>query len=155
MAKTIKYALREKASRKLLGYTLSSNAEGDFCVENQYCLYAGDEKVWQVDEAWQAEYVRQNSTEWYNAGYETPTHDYEPEELEVVEVTTVVDEKLVEVKIPTNEEYWNWKYGSGGPSEDLKHLKFLLGLDKANKANDPGVYNIGEYFRVQEKNRGE
>jgi len=110
MSTEIKYALRYKKKNKLLGYYISSNADGDFCCDSQYILsYIEMDNIWFVDSPEKAEWVRHNSTLWYNADYNTPTHEYEAKELEVVKVKITTDIETLKVKIPTFKEMAKWK----------------------------------------------
>lgn len=106
---TLKYGLREKKTGKLVGLNARANSEDCDGVSVTYTLskYA-DGGAWLVDEPEHAEYVRQNSTEWYNAGVDTPENDFEPNELEVVRVKQEVN--LVKVKIPTVAQYFKLRY---------------------------------------------
>lgn len=78
------FALRHIPTGQLLGVELTPN-DGDFCVSVEVELSRFEDSVWVVTSRTVAEAAR-TSTEWYNAGYSTPTHAYSPEELEVVEL---------------------------------------------------------------------
>lgn len=107
----LKYGLRHKASGLLLIAEVRSNGEHEFCGSTETTLtHGGDgEPAWMVPTPEHAEYVRQFSTEWYNSGYDTPGHPYEPEELEVVEIEVITRADPVNVVIPTPEEYFREK----------------------------------------------
>lgn len=111
------YCLRHKISGELIGYFTSSNADGSFCVDVQYILTEGAEnnKLWSVKDKYQAEYVRKFSTEWYNAGYDSPTHYFKPDDLEVVEVEIIQKVTPVKVSIPTLKEYLEVAYKERDP----------------------------------------
>ncbi len=85
----IRYGLLHLKTKQLLGfYTVSSDGADD-CVSVQYILdqYENRDKLWIVRSRELAEAVRLNSTAWYNASYETPSHAFTADELKVVEVT--------------------------------------------------------------------
>jgi hypothetical protein len=115
--KTIKYGLRDKKTGKLMGFYTRANPEDCEGVSVTYNLSKNGETAWLVGTPEHAEYVRLNSTEWYNAGYETPENEYDPNELEVVKVEQTIEVNPVEVKIPTIEEYMKLRY----LRKDLKH----------------------------------
>ena len=87
MKTIIKYALKYVKSNTLLGFNIQSNGDEDFCNDLQHSLDIHEDNIWLVDKIEMAEYVKNNSTEWYNAGYNTPSHQFKPNELEVVKVT--------------------------------------------------------------------
>lgn len=113
--KQIKHALKHKKSGKLVGYCTSSNRDGEFCCDTQYILEINDDNIWYVDSKEHAEWVRHNSTEWFNAGYDTPTHYFKSSELIVVEA--IITTKDIEVEIPSYEEMAKWK--SKGNKKDF------------------------------------
>lgn len=124
------YCLKHKASGELIGYYTSSNNPGDDCVDVQYVLTEGvtDGRLWYVDDKYQAEYVRNFSTSWYNAGHDTPTHDFDADELEVVEVEITQKVTPVEVSIPTLKEYLKIAYKEKNPGHYeycMKHIDTL------------------------------
>lgn len=102
MTKVVKYGLRNKGDKEVLSYYSTSNAGSDFCVENSFMLSFGGAKMWLVDSPHQAEYVRQHSTPWYNAGYETPENPFD--DLEVVKITVGTEVEAENVSIPTLKE---------------------------------------------------
>ena len=79
------FYLREKETRKILEYETRSNAGGDCCVPAEYVLTDNGESPWCLTDVDRVIYVKYVSTPWYNADYDTPHHDYKPEELEVVD----------------------------------------------------------------------
>ena len=113
---TKKYGLRLKKTGKLLGTNISSNEGADFCGDVSVRLDDYSNNTWLVDSAINAEYVRNFSTAWYNADYKNPSHNYEAEELEVVESIIITSIAPVEVKIPTFEEYMKLKYEKSDPN---------------------------------------
>ena len=84
-----KYGLLHKKSNTLLGFYTTSNGDGE-CVDVEYNLSYNEENIWLVDTYDQAEFVRNNSTAWYNADYLTPQHSYRFEELSVVKLNIEV-----------------------------------------------------------------
>jgi hypothetical protein len=94
---TVKYGLRIKGTEDLLTYSSHSNAGGDFCVSTEYTI--GNSKydpVWLVDRQDTASKAATTNTPWYNADYDSPSHEswIEDAELEVVEVTLVQTVKV-------------------------------------------------------------
>jgi hypothetical protein len=103
----IQYGLARKKDGIPLGFQTLSNAGGVFCVDTQTNLVEPEygEKQWLVPELWQAEWVRTHSTPWYNAGYDTPTNNFDPEDLVVVKVTSIVKiEEADTSSLPSDEE---------------------------------------------------
>lgn len=90
-----KFGLLSIRSGKLCGFSTSSNDGNEFCNSVNYILEENrgywDYGVWLVNSYEQAEYVRNNATEWYNSGYDTPSHNFEANDLRVVEVKLVVN----------------------------------------------------------------
>lgn len=123
--KTIKYGIRLKKTKELLTLDVSYNGDdAEFCGENTYTLCTYGKFPYLTDKPEIAEYVRQFSTPWYNSSQETPEHGNicKANELEIVEVETIVNEKPVKFKIPTIEEMWTFKYAKKEPN----HLAMLL-----------------------------
>lgn len=121
--RTKKFGLRHKEKDCVLGVARSSNVGSDCCGETQHILRTSSTEWWLVDDVQNAEWVRFNSTEWYNAEYDSPTHDYDPEELEVVSIVVETNVAPVKVKIPTPREYFKKRY-----AKDPRHWKYLEGL---------------------------
>lgn len=69
-----KYGIMDIRTNELLTYYMSSNAGGDFCVENEYILSRNDEDIWLVDDYETALKALTTDTKWYNADYNTPSH---------------------------------------------------------------------------------
>jgi len=149
--KEVKYALRHKKKKELVTYYTTSNEGGDFCGDTTCHLSTGSEKTWYAASPEHAEYVRKYSTRWYNAGYETPNHDFEPGELEVVKVTITVDEEPVKVEIPTVKQYFKMRYGEeGGPSKkDLGHLKHVLKCIDNGEDIAPSWHEMNEVLKYK------
>ena len=99
----IKYGLLHKKSGKIIGFETLSNSDGAYCVGVKYELDHYVNNQWLVDKPEHAEYVRNHSTEWYNAGYDTPNHSYKNSELEVIKIIQTIN--VESVKIPTYKEY--------------------------------------------------
>jgi len=119
-----KYRLRDKKTKKVLEYSWTSNKEGNFCVPSTCELHKSwDGNKWLIDSPTRAEYIRNFSTEWYNADYDTPNHDLKPEELEVVEVILIEKVKPVKVApVPTYKEFIKEMYEEENPG----HYEYLL-----------------------------
>lgn len=124
------YALRHKESGKLLRMTKSSNEGGDFCGDYTVRLdhWSGDNEpfdmdTWYIDEMYNAEFVRQFPTPWYNSGERCPMHDYEPDELEIVEIKREIRTAVKQVKIPTFLEYMALQY----KKKEKSHYEYIKG----------------------------
>lgn len=118
--KEIKYALKLKKTGKLLTYEESSNEGKDFCGNITVELSTYGDRIWYADTPEQAEYVRHYSTEWYNAGYDTPNHPYDIEDLITVKVEIEIIEEEIKVKLPTFEEFARYKADKyGNPEKDF------------------------------------
>lgn len=145
--KEIKYALKLKKKGILLGYYTTPN-HGDAC-DNQYILSETNSNIWYVDTKEHAEYVRNHSTEWYNAVYDTPTHDYKANELAIVKMEIITNMEEIEVKLPTYEEMAKFK--SKGNKDDY-------GFYMLQKKNHPEItysfYDMVEYFMVKGMENG-
>ena len=69
-----------------LGFSSSSNEDGEFCCAVAYSLDKYSDNVWLVKKREHAENAMETNTRWYNANYETPENDYIGKNLEVFEV---------------------------------------------------------------------
>lgn len=125
--KITKYGLRHIKTGEIAGVDRSSNADGEFCCDMQHILSLSSDEMWMAEDTIGAEYVRLNSTPWYNATEDTPTNDIEPEELEVVKITITTDIAKTEVTIPTFEEYMQERYGTPGVRRyDPGHVAYIM-----------------------------
>lgn len=98
----VTYALRLKDKNELLGFSVASNGDADNADSVSYSLSLYEGNVWEADSAEHAEWVRWNSTKWYNASHGTPINGFNPDTLEVVEIVKTV--KPVEVSLPSFKE---------------------------------------------------
>lgn len=125
------YGLRSKKTGDIVCYESTSNGDAEFCVSTQYTLDTTPtddaSKYWMVCNAFQAEWVRQNSTDWYNADMFSPTHPrkWNPDDYEVVAIEIKVRVKPVVVKIPSAEEYLKEKYEASDPKQYAYFIKEL------------------------------
>ena len=126
----------------------SSNRDSDYCCDIQHILslpskYSdGEGDVWCVDEMSGATYVKHNSTSWFNAGYETPTHEFKPEELEVVEYEVIVNvREIKQQEYPDFLTYINVVY-----KDSENELKCMLGQYEMDKNIKIGLYNYKKYL---------
>lgn len=133
----IVYALRHKETGMLLRMSRSSNDGGDFCNETTVRLnhWSGDDEAfdmdtWYIDEIYNAEYVRQYSTEWYNSGERCPQHDYKPDELEIVEIKREIRTAVKHVKIPNFLEYMKLHY----EEKEKAHYDYIKGEYEKDEA---------------------
>lgn len=143
MMKEIKYALKHKKTNTLLGYYSTSNEGGDFCGDTSYTLCTSGDRTWYADNPIQAEYVRNNSTKWYNAGYETPSHNFKANELAVVKVEITTDMEEIKIKLPSFEEIAKWKGEKYGEND----YKFLMYQKKEHPEIQFDLCDIQEYMR--------
>ena len=119
-----KFGLRFKSSGKIVTHYKESNGCSDCCGEFQHVLSERDtEEIWSVDTPENAEWVRLNSTQWYNAEYDTPTNDLDPEDLEVVKINIIISTSILPVQnnLPTQEEFYTLKYKEREP-EHYEHM---------------------------------
>jgi hypothetical protein len=123
------YALRHKETGRLLRMNKSSNGDAEFCNDQTVRLDHWmcddgffDMDTWYIDEIYNAEYVRQYSTEWYNSGERCPEHDYEPDDLEIVEIKREIRTAVKHVKIPTFPEYMTIKY----KDKEKGHYEYIM-----------------------------
>ena len=80
------YGILHLPTKKLLGFSTLSNCDADCCVDTQFELNLYSDNVWLVESREKAEKARIKNTPWYNAGYSTPTNEFVPNELKIVEV---------------------------------------------------------------------
>ena len=79
------FALRNKKTGKLMGFTFTTNSDGDFCTEVEFSLCDYSDSIWIVTDRAVADKAATTNTDWYNAGFDTPGNRYVGE-LEVVEL---------------------------------------------------------------------
>ena len=141
------YGLRLKKSKVLLGVYTTSNEGSDCCGDVSYHLTGGTDIPWMVDKKINASYVRMFTTPWYNAGYETPMHDFKPEELEVVKIEIRENVNAEEPDfIPTFAEYMQMRYNTPGKqSYDPKHYKCVM--DECKRRGKDGSYYLYDLER--------
>jgi hypothetical protein len=153
ITKEIVYGLRHVETGKLLYMNRSSNQGSDFCGDYSVKLdHYGDvdQDTWYVDELYNAEYVRQFSTEWYNSSEETPGHSYEPEELEVVEIQREIVTIPHTVKIPTYLEYIELSYKDKEPA----HYNYIKEeYEKSPRSFGSSPYSIYDLLMLIEKGK--
>lgn len=140
----IKYGLRHKPTNKILHVYTSDNAGSDgtynCCVTTQHTLTENAEdnlREWYADTPIDAEFVRRNSTAWYNANYETPTHHFEFDELEVVEIDIPEPKiKVLNIKLPTIREIFEWKEKKYYPNQPINGYRNVI-----NNCIQDGIIN--------------
>jgi hypothetical protein len=145
--KTIKYGLFSKETKKLVGYVSQHNEPGDN-VSNSYSLDLYSDDKWLVDTPEHAEYVRLNSTEWYNADIETPENNIDPETLDVVKVEIETNYEKVNVKIPTFKELMEYEYKNDNPS----HYHYILEELNKNPEMKYSLYELNDYLKERYEN---
>lgn len=144
----VKYGLMHIAKNKILGYE-AEVLDAEFTVGIAHSLSTDEDNEWLVDNAEHAEYVRQNSTEYYNADYDTPVNEYKPEELKVVMVLKVVTVEDVTVNIPSFKEMMEYKYGNAGKEPNVSHLQHVLQMKKKHPDLNYTLYDLIEWQRNQ------
>ena len=140
----IKYGLREKSTGKMATFTTEDRGGGDSVNPSYTLSFYKDDPIWLVDEAKRAAYVLHYSTPWYNAGYETPRHSFDPDEVEVVKVVTTFE--AVEVDVLTPEQYLRRKYS--GTEGDRAHRDHLLKIIKEGRDVSISIYEFLEFERM-------
>lgn len=138
-----KYALRHIASDNLLGFVTRSNDGQDFCGDVSYELVSYNDNIWYAKTPEHAEWVRNNSTEWYNAGYDTPQHSYRPEELVVEEHITTIHPLSV-IELPTFSEMMLWK------DKKFNENGHAFFIDNPNYSQKYSLYDLVEYLLDKE-----
>jgi hypothetical protein len=118
----VKYGLWHKKEECMLTVNVSSNEGSDFCIDVSHNLTTYGDQIWYVDNPYVAEYVRNFSTEWYNASYGTPSHEFDADELVVVRVKISTDYCQQDISVPTMEEYLKIKYSKTNPG----HYKYCM-----------------------------
>ena len=87
--KIVKYGLRLVKNGEFVSFSaISASLDGGSSVAFFLESYL-DNMIWMVDSEEKAEFVRLNSSPWYNADYDTPRHKFKPHELEVVKIELV------------------------------------------------------------------
>ena len=149
MIPTKGFGLRNIKTNTLVGVSTRSNEGGEFCGDVQYLLDLSGDTPWIVEDALTAAWVRENSTEWYNAGYETPTNEYDPESMEVVAIEIHV-KKVEQPNLPTHDEYINRRYNTPGlKSYDPEHAKMCLSK-KYGWNGSYTKYDLYDLIRMEE-----
>lgn len=145
----IKYGLRNKKTKKLMQFDTTSNDGGEFCNSIEYSLSEfGDDGEWLVDSPEHAEWVRLNSTEWYSAGFDTPSHKLKADDYEVVMVEIVQEISKVDVKLPTPLELAEMRYAKTEPG----HLAYLKGLFEKGEGPQFSWHDYSAAMRVKREN---
>jgi hypothetical protein len=140
------YGLLHVKSGNIVGFSTSNNAGGHDCCEEQYSLDYTSEQLWIVKDEINAAYVRMFSTEWYNAGYNTPTNPYKIGELQVIKIEFSVHPVILP-KLLDRKEYIERKYNTPGKkSYDPTWAKFRL--EEADKCDNKSYapYSLYELY---------
>jgi len=140
--KTVKYGLREKKTGIILSEYITTNITSDYWGDRTVKLVAEkkDNEIdcWLVDEVFNAEYVRNFSTEWYNSDHEHPLHYFKPKDLEIIKITIDIEIERVKTSVPTLEEYITLSY----QDKETKHMKMFL--DNIEKGIKYSPYSFNE-----------
>lgn len=140
MEKTIvQYGLMKTSNQKILGFSTSSNENGDFCSDTKYILNDCAQPSWVVSTPEHAEYVRTHSTKWYNSSYDTPTHSYKADELSVIKIETKIEVMEIPVKIPTLVEWLTHKA--------KKDNGYTVYLNNPTMVSEYTLYDLQDYLR--------
>jgi len=118
----VKYGLWHKKEKCMLKVSTTSNDGADFCTDISHSLTTYGDQVWYAHDIFAAEYVRNFSTEWYNANYETPNHNFEPDELAIVKVKIRTEFCPEEFMVPTMKEFLAIKFKESDPG----HYKYCM-----------------------------
>ena len=146
--KIVYYALMIKENGNLVDFSVTSNEEGGaFASSLAYSLGNSGEtlgklkdfqNIWMVNSGEHAEWVRLNPSEWYSSEYDTPSHHFKPEELEIVEIVMEITAKPVSVKIPALSDLFQWL---ADKHNDAMKVKLIA----INKLNPKGFeYSLGD-----------
>ena len=146
--KTVKYGLKHKKTNRILKYYTNSNRENHDCVDTTYTLtnpdYESSYEDWLVNSKILAGFVRANSTEWYNADYETPKHGFTEDELDVVKITIETEEEIIDIKMPTVKELFERK--NKNKKIDGRYYEYVIGeIDRGVKI-DYNYYDLIVYY---------
>jgi len=143
----VKYGLWNIKEKKLLKFTNTSNSGADICRDTSTELDTYGDSIWLADSAINAEYVRNFTTPWYNAGYLTPMHGYESDELIVVRVTIKANIESEDVRIPDSREFFTKKYQKKNPD----HLKQVLEIIDEGREMRYSFYDLEEWIEERIK----
>ena len=116
------YCLVSKSTNKPVLYETTPTNSTNCCGEYQTDLYTEDKwneglEIWKAKSINHALWVIHNSTEWYNADYEKPGHELEPNDIRIVkrkvsvnvieENITMPDYKQMVIDIVGEDNYRN------------------------------------------------
>lgn len=99
------------------------------------------DKMWLVDTPEHANYVRSNSSPWYNADYDTPVNTYNKKDLQVVEVEINIRPFKLN-KLPSFEDVLKTNY----KNEPL-HVAYVLETCPVSQR----VYSLYDYKEYLKK----
>lgn len=81
------YSLRNKKTKKLIGFTVSSNEGCEFCNDTRYELCDDEDQIWVVKSELDIKNLFTNpSPKWYNSSYSNPICDLKLSDYEIVEL---------------------------------------------------------------------
>jgi hypothetical protein len=82
------FGLRNKKTKKPLGFNCRSNGDAESCGDVEFSLCVYGEGVWLVDKRDYAEKVLKQDTPWYNTGHDSPSwpDNFQPEDWEIFSV---------------------------------------------------------------------
>ena len=102
MMQITKFGFLEKLTGNLINFRISAHLDTG-CLDGYTVeLMSGSDQsieIWLVNSADQAEWVRQNRTHWYDAVFDRPYHEFNADELEVVQI--VMEIRPVSILIPS------------------------------------------------------
>jgi hypothetical protein len=135
------YGLFHKEKKVLLGVRID-HTDGSEGVRDVHTLDYGVEPIWLVADITTAAYVRENSTPWYNAGYDTPTNPFEPAELRVVKIELKISNPG-HIKLPTFEEHMSLKYNTPGEKfYNPAHYEMVMAEYRAGAGYRYSLYDL-------------
>jgi len=146
----IKYGLRIIETQEILRYEMNNNSSGDN-VLTTYVLSNSTDNIWTVDSIEHANYVKYNTTPWYNAGHDTPMNEYEPEELEIIKIVQEFND-IEQPNAPiSNEEMI--KYKGKKYNEKSETIEYQINEIKKHPNMQYSLYDYIEYCKnMKEKN---
>ena len=138
---------------KILGVEECSNYDRDCCEAITYELSNTSEKMWLVDDINLANYVRNVTTPWFNADYESPINPYTSEDLQIVVVSITTYVSTIDIEPITPLQFYTWKFGPGGIYENEYMFSQCITPDRKGKVCIPSWYDIKEYIQIHKKDQ--
>ena len=102
------YCLQNIKTGNLLSYYTTVNDPEFESVSTSYTLYEDPyDETWIAKSWWQAAYVAKYPTRWFNASYDTPSHNFKLEELKILDISLTMNSSIVLLSknIPSYDEW--------------------------------------------------